>query len=348
MSYLNKFVKRNFLWILLALLLAGSHLLYLYLLPASVEDIGYAALLDTCLLGLFFFLAWIGYIRRVKKFQKLLALPIPDQIKVPEPVDDIEQLYGQILENVAIQQRLLEDQTQLQQTEMYDYYARWVHQIKTPIAALQLLLETQKKDVAKNAETILEKTGKENAVLENLLEQLAERGFEGIAAEMPHTAVETEAGELSAETETARHSENVGLTSESVGLTVAIPIDCTAVGNLKKLLEAKGNLIKKALGIDSLPIEVKEEAVEFPWFETVSPEETAAYTHFISALCELSKNAKRVTAKEKEVDNEKYAFRCFLLRLGFIGTEYKAERKILLRNLSGSAAFKTVKDGEQE
>ena len=183
--------------------------------------------------------------------------------------------------------------------------------------------------------------------IENLLEQLAERGFEGTAAEMPHTAAEIEAEELSAETETARHGENVGLTSESLGLTVAISMDGTAVGNLKKLLEAKGNLIKKALGIDSLPIEVKEETVEFPWFETVSPEETAAYTHFISALCELSKNAKRVTAKEKEVDNEKYAFRCFLLRLGFIGTEYKAERKILLRNLSGSAAFKTVKDGEQ-
>ena len=183
--------------------------------------------------------------------------------------------------------------------------------------------------------------------IENLLEQLAERGFEGTAAEtpntaaeMPHTAAETEAEELSAETETARHSENVGL-------TVAIPMDGAAVGNLKKLLEAKGNLIKKALGIDSLPIELKEETVEFPWFETISPEETAAYTHFISALCELSKNARRVTAKEKEVDNEKYAFRCFLLRLGFIGTEYKAERKILLRNLSGSAAFKTVKDGEQ-
>ena len=191
--------------------------------------------------------------------------------------------------------------------------------------------------------------------IENLLEQLAERGFEGTAAEMPdtasetpHTAAETESGELSEETETARHGENVGLTSESLGLTVTIPMDGTAVGNLTKLLEAKGNLIKKALNIDSLPIEVKEETVEFPWFETADADETAAYTHFISALCELSKNAKRVTAKEKEVDNEKYAFRCFLLRLGFIGTEYKAERKILLRNLSGSAAFKTVKDGEQE
>ena len=44
--------------------------------------------------------------------------------------------------------------------------------------------------------------------------------------------------------------------------------------------------------------------------------------------------------KEKEVETEKYAFRCFLLRLGFIGKDYKDERKILLRNLTGSSAFK--------
>jgi hypothetical protein len=39
--------------------------------------------------------------------------------------------------------------------------------------------------------------------------------------------------------------------------------------------------------------------------------------------------------------DEKYAFRCFLLRLGFIGDEYKKSRKILLKNLSGSSAFKS-------
>ena len=101
--------------------------------------------------------------------------------------------------------------------------------------------------------------------------------------------------------------------------------------------------------MDDLKIELNENdgTVSFPWFSEVTPDEVKAYTHFISAICELSKNAKRVTAKEKEVDNEKYAFRCFLLRLGFIGTEYKAERKILLRNLRGSAAFKTAKEGEQ-
>ena len=54
----------------------------------------------------------------------------------------------------------------------------------------------------------------------------------------------------------------------------------------------------------------------------------------------MALNQKRITAKEKPVDNDKYAFRCFLLRLGFIGEDYKTERKILLRNLSGSSAFK--------
>ena len=49
---------------------------------------------------------------------------------------------------------------------------------------------------------------------------------------------------------------------------------------------------------------------------------------------------KRITTKEKPVDNEKYAFRCFLLRLGFIGNEYKAERTILLKNLSGNSSWK--------
>ena len=133
-------------------------------------------------------------------------------------------------------------------------------------------------------------------------------------------------------------SERYGACEDA--LTVEIPLDKVAVGNLTKLLDAKGNLIRKALGITDLHIEVLDDRVAFPWFAQVDADSSAAYTHFISALCEMSRNAKRVTATEKPVDNEKYAFRCFLLRLGFIGSEYKAERKILLKNLTGSSAFK--------
>ena len=54
-----------------------------------------------------------------------------------------------------------------------------------------------------------------------------------------------------------------------------------------------------------------------------------------------SKNCKITlkTATEKEVESEKYAFRSFLLRLGFIGADSKGYRKTLLKNLSGSSAF---------
>ena len=174
--------------------------------------------------------------------------------------------------------------------------------------------------------------------MENLLEQLADRGIVAASAEMAQAWLNARAEELSEKSGTGPQEENVGL-------TVEIPLDKVAVGNLTKLLDAKGNLIRKALGITDLRIEVLDDRVAFPWFSQVDADSAAAYTHFISALCEMSRNAKRVTATEKPVENEKYAFRCFLLRLGFIGTEYKAERKILLRNLSGSTAFKNKPGG---
>ena len=112
--------------------------------------------------------------------------------------------------------------------------------------------------------------------------------------------------------------------------------------NLKAITAAKESLIKKALGADSLPIEVTDTKVSFPWFPgEPTPEEISAFDTFICKLCEMARNQTRVVAKEKATDNEKYAFRCFLLRLGFIGDEYKAARKILLRNFTGSAAFKS-------
>lgn len=166
--------------------------------------------------------------------------------------------------------------------------------------------------------------------VEQVLETIAAAGFE----------CEAHDGEKLPTEEESKAIDTVPQ-NKTVGLTVEIPLDKVAVGNLTKLLDAKGGLIKKALGVDTLPIEIQEDRVAFPWFpELPDADAVKAYTHFISALCEMSKNAKRVTVTEKAVDNEKYAFRCFLLRLGFIGSEYKAERKILLKNLTGSSAFK--------
>lgn len=129
------------------------------------------------------------------------------------------------------------------------------------------------------------------------------------------------------------------------GVAIQMPLSIfteSQLQNLYALVAAKGSLIKKALGVDELPINIVDKKLDFPWFPKYeSPDEVKAYMHLVTALCDMARNQKRITAKEKPVDNDKYAFRCFLLRLGFIGNEYKAERKVLLRNLTGSSAFKS-------
>ena len=176
--------------------------------------------------------------------------------------------------------------------------------------------------------------------IENLLERLAERGIVAAPAE---TAQEAGTAEENADAESNAEEQETEAQGADLGLTVEMPRDSftdAALENLRKLVDAKGSLIKKALAVGSLPIEADGEKVSFPWFSETDSESAAAYTHFIAALCDMVRNQKRITATEKKVENEKYAFRCFLLRLGFIGAEYKGERKILLKNLSGSSAFK--------
>ena len=114
--------------------------------------------------------------------------------------------------------------------------------------------------------------------------------------------------------------------------------------NLKNLVESKGALMKKAFRTESLEIVEDDEKVSFPWFELIDSDHFNAYTQFITAITKMAKEQKRILGREREVENEKYAFRCFLLRLGFIGDEYKLTRKILLENLEGSAAFKMKKE----
>ena len=140
---------------------------------------------------------------------------------------------------------------------------------------------------------------------------------------------------------------------ESGTLTIEMPVKGftdESIANLEKLIASKASLIKKSIGAVELHIEQTGTTLKFPWFKSDSDSEAVkAYSSLVCALCAKAKEQKRVTAKAKPVDNEKFAFRVFLLRLGFIGDEYKAARKILLKNLSGNSAFRNgVKTREEK
>lgn len=197
--------------------------------------------------------------------------------------------------------------------------------------------------------------------VETLLAFLAQKGYS--AASQPHTAAENGAGvELSAEEETGAQqplqtTEDAGqeesypqagisAQGQSVAAVVAVPLEKVQMDNLDKILAAKGGLISKALGIQQANVTVSGEKVFFPWLRgTFTDTKRDACLRLIEALCKMSIGQKRFSAKAKTVENEKYAFRCFLLRLGFIGKGYKADRKELLAGLEGDSAFKHKREG---
>ncbi|MCM1006366.1 MAG: virulence protein [Ruminococcus flavefaciens] len=131
--------------------------------------------------------------------------------------------------------------------------------------------------------------------------------------------------------------------SDNTRLTVQMPrdsLDEITLNRIRRILENKGELFKAAFKTDSLEIEISEKSVDFPWFTAEQDGDADAYSTFISMLCKFAKNLNRINNKPDTSDNLKYAFRCFLLRMGMIGTEFKATRKVLLRNLPGSSAFR--------
>lgn len=114
-----------------------------------------------------------------------------------------------------------------------------------------------------------------------------------------------------------------------------------ALTNLQKMVDNKEALFSKAFVKENLTLNIDDDNVSFDWFQfTANPDEVSAYTEFVSRLCDLARKVKRVIPTATENDNDKYAFRCFLLRLGFISDEYKKARKVLLKNLIGNSAFR--------
>lgn len=169
--------------------------------------------------------------------------------------------------------------------------------------------------VTKNGTLIISDDADEKEV-QHLLAELVGRGYQ-----IPHT--------------------------ESNKLTVKIPIDSLSeptINRIRRIIENKGELFKSAFKTDSLDIVKTEKTVDFPWFTVEHDGDSEAYCTFISMLCDFAKTLKRINYKPDTSDNEKYTFRCFLIRMGLVGNNFKAARRVLLRNLSGSSAFRHIVD----
>ena len=145
--HLTNFIKQNYIWILMIITMSCIHLLYMYLIGARKQDVVYAAVLDAILLLITVLVGFFRYSSKVKALSNALKRPVEEQAQLPEATDDVEILYHRLLENQSIARSESESSAAVRQSRMRDYYSMWVHQIKTPISAMKLLLEAEREEL---------------------------------------------------------------------------------------------------------------------------------------------------------------------------------------------------------
>lgn len=139
--------------------------------------------------------------------------------------------------------------------------------------------------------------------------------------------------------------------SEAVGLAIMVPaaeLGEQGRDNLTALMRAYGPLIARALslpapaGVEYIRHEDAGLVARFAWFTTLPDAEVAsACQDFITALVAMAETARRVRGRAPQDDNDRYAMRTFLNRLGLSGDEHKTTRRVLTRHLSGNGAWRT-------
>jgi len=196
----------------------------------------------------------------------------------------------------------------------------------------------------------------DSELVENLIDRLAERGYEADPVEgwdeeeEQHTDTQSviEQPEEEAKVNDEPEADDAQLTEdepagENLTMTISMPrssMTDAGLENLKRLAWAKSELLRQAFNIENTEIEVTDETVSFPWFGKLEPEELKYAAHFVSGLCKFANDSKRITSKPHHEGNPKFAMRVWAIRMGFSGAEYKDLRKFLLRNLPGDAAFR--------
>lgn len=130
----------------------GSIVLYagvafIFAIVMELYNIDTEAVEYAFLLGLIWFLLYEGicFLRFYTRHQKLLEAE--HRIKAgwepfPKPQDVLEADYQRMLENTYREKAELTSQTTIVRQDMLDYYSMWAHQIKTPIAAMRVLLQS--------------------------------------------------------------------------------------------------------------------------------------------------------------------------------------------------------------
>ncbi len=138
--------KRNTLLMLLLFSVVFGAVMYLY--GIETEATLYAAALCLFLSAVYGVIDFALYVKRHRDMELVLASVLISLDGMPRPRELCERDYDALVRALFDNKKKLEQQAKSLEDDARDYYARWVHQIKTPISAMRLLLSGGGADVS--------------------------------------------------------------------------------------------------------------------------------------------------------------------------------------------------------
>lgn len=139
MVYLKS--KGKLLIMLFIFVLIFTAIFSLYNLP--LEAVGYASLLCFVVMLIFGVCDYIAFLKKHQSLCELRSNIAVSLDRLPATMNQIEQDYMDLIQALFEDKKQYTDKSDREKAEMLDYYTLWVHQIKTPIAAMRLILQSE-------------------------------------------------------------------------------------------------------------------------------------------------------------------------------------------------------------
>ena len=140
------YLKNKWQTLVLLLVFFLCFCIVFYLGQVSLDAILYATLICLYIGVLFFIVDFVKFAKRVRTLKRIQQFKTVQIEMLPKPKGSIEMQYQLLLQNLYENMNEMTIQAESKQRDLIDYFTQWTHQIKTPIAAMRLLLQTEQNE----------------------------------------------------------------------------------------------------------------------------------------------------------------------------------------------------------
>ncbi len=151
-GYIFPYLRSRVILLITITASAGMAVLVLYLYRVPAESIFYALLLAACVMVAAAAVDLISFCRRHSALSNASGSTGDITGMLPEPSGQIQKDYDRLVRELYDKHNETLAASAAARSEMSDYYAMWVHQIKTPIQAMRLLMDENEKNSQKGIE----------------------------------------------------------------------------------------------------------------------------------------------------------------------------------------------------